>query len=64
MLAGFLQRGNPGQNSSLNLGDVPVPEIGSSAQFLVTLKGIGAVRLQTLERRCSFWQTIGGRVPV
>lgn len=63
-IANFLQEGDPNSGKP-GIEEVhAVPGIRTGEQLLITSEGLDHSKLMKLEERCSFWQTIGGMVPV
>jgi carboxylesterase type B len=62
--ASFFQTGNPNSYEKGLRKNDRVPEIRTGLEMLVTSEGLSATPLPMLEERCSFWQTVGGQVPV
>jgi carboxylesterase type B len=63
-LASFVQTGDPNAHKVTNASVVSVPGVEGGKQFLITSRGLRQGGTDTLEERCAFWLSVGGRVPI
>ncbi|KAF7444635.1 PnbA Carboxylesterase type B [Pyrenophora tritici-repentis] len=62
--ASFIQTGDPNAHKVTNASVPGVPGLDSGKQFLVSAGGLKQGGTGLLEKRCGYWKSVAGRVPV
>ncbi|PVH94942.1 carboxylesteras-like protein [Periconia macrospinosa] len=63
-MASFIQTGDPNIHKITNSSVVGVPVLKEGKQFVVRSNGVINESISLLERRCAFWMSVAGKVPI
>jgi hypothetical protein len=62
--ASFFATRDPNAHKLTNASQAGVPELGTGKEFVISSGGFTNVEIAELEKRCAFWASVAGSVPV
>ena len=62
--ASFFQTGDPNAHRLTNASEAAVPDVRSGSEWTIETDGFSERKLDMLPKRCGFWRSVAGEVPI